>query len=76
MVPSNIRKDLCGWSNYSGKVTSQKDFNLAPYTLGEGCGANRNGDYRGSKSIVWLFLTIVKEQRVDGSYIVLKFSLG
>ena len=31
---------------------------------------------RGSKSIVWLFLTIVKEQRVDGSYIVLKFSLG
>ena len=31
--------------------------------------------YRGSKSIVEEN-TVVKEQRVDGSYIILKFSLG
>ena len=63
LVPSNSRKAISGWTNYSGKVISQK---MNEYEMGN----------RGSKSIVWLFLTIVKEQRVDGSYIILKFSLG
>ena len=43
-------------------VISQKDFFFW------------NGDNRGSKSNVELFTTFVKEQRVDGSCIVLKFN--
>lgn len=53
MVPSNIRKDISGWTNYSGKVTSQK-------------ASEKNMGNRGSKSVL-LNNSTVKEQRVDGS---------
>ena len=46
---------ICGWSNYSGKVTSYIDSRK---TIGN----------RGSKSIVEFIPLIVKEQRVDGSW--------
>ena len=54
MIPSYSRKAICGWSNYSGKVTSHK------------MNENEMG-YRGSKSV--LVYSTVKEQRVDGSYL-------
>jgi hypothetical protein len=52
---------MSGWSNYSGIVTSQEMI-------------ERKMDNRGSKSITYnnpasQFYVIVKEQRVDGSYI-------
>jgi hypothetical protein len=52
-VLNYFRKNLCGWSNYSGKVIS---CNMLDTKM----------DYRGSKSI--LKPNIVKEQRVDGSW--------
>jgi hypothetical protein len=58
LIPSYIRKAICGRSNYSGMVISQK---MSENEMG----------YRGSKSE---FLNpqpyeiSVKEQRVDGSY--------
>lgn len=52
-VPSCSWKTICGWSNYSGKVTSLK--------IGE-----NQMDNRGSKSAICESIA-VKEQRVDGS---------
>lgn len=54
LVPSNSRKTISGWSNDPCTVTSQK------------INENEIG-YRGSKSRV-LRSTLVKEQRVDGSW--------
>ena len=51
LVPSSCWKTICGWSNYSGMVTSQKMI-------------EREMDNRGSKSDIYIS---VKEQRVDGS---------
>ena len=53
MVPSYIRKVISGQNNYLGTVTSHK---MSENEMG----------YRGSKSV--LLNSIVKEQRVDGSY--------
>jgi len=53
LIPNYIRKIICGWTNYSGMVTSQK---ISEKIMG----------YRGSKSD--FPLTSVKEQRVDGSW--------
>ena len=39
LVPSNIRNNICGWSNQSCKVTSQK-------------ASEKNEGYRGSKSAI------------------------
>ena len=55
LILSYIWKYISGWINHSGIVTSQ---NMIENEMG----------YRGSKSIVSQN-TIVKEQRVDGSYI-------
>jgi hypothetical protein len=59
MVPSGIRKDTSGWSNYSGKVTSHKI-------------CENEMENRGSKSDFISGsadrLISVKEQRVDGSW--------
>lgn len=52
MIPSDSRKAISGWSNYSGKVISHK---MSENEIG----------YRGSKSV---FINTVKEQRVDGSW--------
>ena len=52
-VPSNSWKAICGWSNQSCKVTSQK-------------ASEKNVGYRGSKSAIG-FTEAVKEQRVYGS---------
>jgi hypothetical protein len=54
IIPNYFRKKISGWSNYSCMVTT--------YKMSE----NEMG-YRGSKSI--LNTDIVKEQRVDGSYL-------
>lgn len=53
-VPSNIRKDISGWTNYSGMVTSLK-------------ASKKNVGNRGSKSVLNTYNT-VKEQRVNGSW--------
>jgi len=53
-VPSYSWKTISGWSNYSGKVTSLKI-------------CENKMDNRGSKSTVFKN-TVVKEQRVDGSW--------
>ena len=61
LIPSYIWKYKSGWSNYSGKVTSQKMI-------------EREMEYRGSKSVTDSNKPtnqepdIVKEQRVDGSW--------
>lgn len=55
-VPSYSRKTICGWSNYSGKVTSLKM-------------SENKMDNRGSKSTI-LKSIVVKEQRVDGSWFI------
>ena len=59
MIPSHNPKIVCGWTNYSERVTSQNIIERAM-------------DNRVSKSIVKLLvaacITIVKEQRVNGSY--------
>lgn len=52
LIPSNIWKNISGWSNYSGMVISQ-----------EICENKR--DNRESKSVVDFLPAIVKEQRVD-----------
>lgn len=52
LVPSGIRKDASGWTNYSDTVISQKMI-------------EREMDNRGSKSVE---LYTVKEQRVDGHW--------
>jgi hypothetical protein len=57
IVPNYIRKAICGWSNYSCKVIS--------YSMSE----NKMG-YRGSKS--GIINCPVKEQRVDGSWLLNK----
>lgn len=57
LIPSISRKANCGWSNYSGKVTSQ-----------EIC--ENKMDNRVSKPVVRLTLATVKEQRVDGNGLV------
>jgi hypothetical protein len=56
MIPNYIRKTISGWTNYPGMVTS--------YKMSE----NEMG-YRGSKSV---FFNTVKEQRVDGSWLLIK----
>ena len=62
LIPSSNRKIICGWTNYSEKVISQKMI-------------EREMEYRGSKSILGTTIptgqipNIVKEQRVDGSCI-------
>lgn len=60
LVPSGIWKYICGWINYSGKVTSQKMI-------------ERKMDNRGSKSVILALNTLktniaVKEQREDDSW--------
>ena len=60
LVPSRKRKFTGGWSNYSGTVISQK-MNESKM------------DYRGSKSIIFESI-IVKEQRVDGSWLLNKIA--
>jgi formate hydrogenlyase subunit 3/multisubunit Na+/H+ antiporter MnhD subunit len=50
LIPSNNWKTICGWTNYSGKVTSQKMI-------------EKEMDNRGSKTDKHIS---VKEQRVDG----------
>jgi hypothetical protein len=52
LIPSGIRKDTSGWTNYSGMVISQKMI-------------EREMDNRGSKSVA---SSTVKEQRVDGHW--------
>ena len=52
LVPSSCWKTICGWTNYSEMVTSQKMI-------------EKEMDNRGSKSDSY---TSVKEQRVDGSW--------
>lgn len=64
LVLSYSWKAICGWSNNSGIVTSQKMI-------------ERKMEYRGSKSVVNKNTT-VKEQRVDGNYtsnLVLRYTL-
>ena len=62
MVLNNIRKNICGWINYSGIVTSH---NMKETEIGN----------RGSKSVVESNLTTVKEQRVNGNIFgILKMS--
>jgi hypothetical protein len=62
LIPSSNRKVICGWTNYSGKVTSQEMIE------------NEMGN-RGSKSSSSIYIEKcslgkgVKEQRVDGSYL-------
>jgi hypothetical protein len=53
LVPSNIRKIICGWTNHSYKVISHKM-------------SENEMEYRGSK--LNFILKFVKEQRVDGSW--------
>ena len=71
LVPSYIRKYISGWSNYSGKVTSQKiDENQM--------------DNRGSKSVLFYFILILiylliillhlQVQSVDQINILISFS--
>lgn len=61
MVPNCSRKAICGWSNYSGTVTSHKM-------------SENEMDNRGSKSTLYKFnptsqkYNVVKEQRVDGNW--------
>ena len=55
-VPSYSWKTICGWSNYSGMVTSLKM-------------SENKMDNRGSKSAI-LKSIVVKEQRVDGSWYI------
>lgn len=55
-VPSYSWKTICGWSNYSGMVTSHKM-------------SENKMDNRGSKSAI-LNSIVVKEQRVDGSWFI------
>jgi hypothetical protein len=52
LVPSNSWKTICGWTNYSDTVTSQRMI-------------EKEMDYRGSKSDRYMS---VKEQRVDDSW--------
>jgi hypothetical protein len=55
-IPSNSWKTICGWSNYSGMVTSLKM-------------SENKMDHRGSKSAIFKNI-VVKEQRVDGSWFI------
>jgi hypothetical protein len=60
LVPSNSRKAICGWTNHSGTVISQK---IKETEMG----------YRVSKSSSSINLDKgVKEQRVDGSWCLIK----
>ncbi len=61
LVPNHVWKYMSGWSNYSCKVISQKMI-------------EREMGYRGSKSIVRKNI-IVKEQRVDGSWLLNKIAV-
>ena len=74
-VPSYSWKTICGWSNYSGMVTSLKmTFRLLLLKSKLGwknynfSGENKM-DNRGSKSAI-LKIIVVKEQRVDGSWFI------
>ena len=60
LVPNHIWKYIGGWTNYSCKVISQKMI-------------EREMGYRGSKSAVYKD-TVVKEQRVDGSWLLKKIA--
>lgn len=60
LVLSHSRKAMCGWSNYSGIVTSQEMI-------------ERKMDNRGSKSVTGEKVT-VKEQRVNGNWCGKAFS--
>jgi len=77
LIPSIIWKYVCGWSNYSGMVTSQKmalHFYWLKWTKGDIRVLDsyaielqtRKMDNRGSKLNIKMF---IKEQRVDGNYI-------
>ncbi len=55
LIPSCSWKTICGWTNYSGVVTSQNMI-------------EREMEYRGSKSVVVDKYSTVKEQRVDDSW--------
>jgi len=56
LIPSYIRKFMCGWTNHSCTVISQKT-------------SEKNVGYRGSKSVICgrKLCIPVKEQRVNGS---------
>ena len=60
MIPSHNGNVMCGQNNYLGTVTSHK---MSENEMG----------YRGSKSV--LLTSTVKEQRVDGSWWIVKFKL-
>uniref|UniRef100_UPI0022380D67 LAGLIDADG endonuclease n=1 Tax=Ramaria cf. rubripermanens TaxID=2016387 RepID=UPI0022380D67 len=60
MIPSYSRKVICGWSNYSCKVISHKM-------------SENEMEYRGSKSV--FIKNAVKEQRVDGSWLLNKLAV-
>ena len=60
IVPSNSWKTICGWFNYSGKVTS--------YKIGE-----NQMDYHGSKSNLFTAKHFVKDQLLNGSLFINRF---
>jgi hypothetical protein len=64
LIPNYNRKAICGWTNYSGMVTSQK------------MNENEMGN-RGSKSDLNTSnkSKSVKEQRVDGSWAIFKIKI-
>ena len=74
-VPSYSWKTICGWNNYSGKVTSLKMtfcLLLLKSKLGwknKNFSGENKMDNRGSKSAI-LKNIVVKEQRVDGSWFI------
>jgi LAGLIDADG endonuclease len=66
-IPSNIRKVICGWTNHSCKVISQKIRPSGRIQEPKGSWIlEKEIGNRGSKSIV--LRNIEKEQRVDGSW--------
>ena len=60
LIPSHSRKAMSGWTNHPCTVISQE---MTENEMG----------YRGSKSV--LLTSTVKEQRVDGSWWIVKFKL-
>ena len=70
IVPSNSRKTICGWSNYSGTFLINKILRnkVTSCNMSE----NKMG-YRGSKSILnYESINTVKEQRANGSWCIKK----
>ena len=68
LIPSHIWKYMSGWTNYSGKVTSQKMIEREIGNRGSKSAFN-NVIYSGAAKLNNSLLLAVKEQRVDGSYV-------